>query len=259
MKASLPQVFVGIFTGLASATFATVVVVPVDLSSATATQSSEYNGGQFPASLAIDGNLGNFTHTDVESNATWTLSLPAKTSFDIIRIWNRGDGCCQGRLQDITVTAFDDAAGANKVFTSPVLNPANELNGPPRIDVSTPSLTAQSLQISRAAFDPTTHDGSVLSLGEVQLLDLQNVILPSGTDLTQAGIFGMTVSQSSEYGGFPAIMAIDGNPGDFTHTASTDGPVLAITHATVIRALTGVKDTAHGAHEYYRYDPANDG
>jgi len=43
------------------------------------------------------------------------------------------------------------------------------------------------------------------------------------------------------------------------HTASTDGPVLAITHATVIRALTGVKDTAHGAHEYYRYDPANDG
>ena len=113
MKASLPQVFVGIFTGLVSATFATLVVVPVDLSSATATQSSEYNGGQFPANLAIDGNLGNFTHTDVESNATWTLSLPAKTSFDIIRIWNRGDGCCQGRLQDITVTAFDDAAGAN--------------------------------------------------------------------------------------------------------------------------------------------------
>ena len=42
------------------------------------------------------------------------------------------------------------------------------------------------------------------------------------------------------------------------HTASTDGPVLAITHAMVIRALTGEKDTAHGAHEYYRYDPADD-
>jgi broad specificity phosphatase PhoE len=39
------------------------------------------------------------------------------------------------------------------------------------------------------------------------------------------------------------------------HTASTDGPVLAVTHAMVIRALTGEKDTAHGAHEYYRYDP----
>nr|WP_134118353.1 histidine phosphatase family protein [Kribbella kalugense] len=42
------------------------------------------------------------------------------------------------------------------------------------------------------------------------------------------------------------------------HTASTDGPVLAITHATVIRALTGETGTAHGGHEYYRYDPADD-
>ena len=41
------------------------------------------------------------------------------------------------------------------------------------------------------------------------------------------------------------------------HTASTDGPVLAITHATVIRALTGERNTAHGAHEYYRYEPSD--
>jgi broad specificity phosphatase PhoE len=39
------------------------------------------------------------------------------------------------------------------------------------------------------------------------------------------------------------------------HTASTDGPVLAITHATVIRALTGERHTPHGAHEYYRFEP----
>ena len=39
------------------------------------------------------------------------------------------------------------------------------------------------------------------------------------------------------------------------HTASTDGPVLAITHATVIRALTGERNTAHGTHEYYRIGP----
>ncbi|MGC4942058.1 histidine phosphatase family protein [Kribbella sp. DT2] len=38
------------------------------------------------------------------------------------------------------------------------------------------------------------------------------------------------------------------------HTASTDGPVLAITHAMVVRALTGTKDLPHGSHEYYRYD-----
>jgi broad specificity phosphatase PhoE len=38
------------------------------------------------------------------------------------------------------------------------------------------------------------------------------------------------------------------------HTASTDGPVLAITHSMVIRAVTGERGTAHGAHEYFRYD-----
>ncbi|MEU8224777.1 histidine phosphatase family protein [Kribbella sp. NPDC048915] len=39
------------------------------------------------------------------------------------------------------------------------------------------------------------------------------------------------------------------------HAANTDGPLLAVTHATVIRALTGERNTAHGAHEYYRFDP----
>ncbi|TWD83179.1 broad specificity phosphatase PhoE [Kribbella amoyensis] len=42
------------------------------------------------------------------------------------------------------------------------------------------------------------------------------------------------------------------------HTAHTDGPVLVVTHAMVIRALSGERDTAHGAHEYYRYDPADE-
>ena len=41
------------------------------------------------------------------------------------------------------------------------------------------------------------------------------------------------------------------------HTARTNGPVLVITHAMVIRALTGERSTAHGAHEYYSYDPAD--
>lgn len=42
------------------------------------------------------------------------------------------------------------------------------------------------------------------------------------------------------------------------HTVSTDGPVLAITHAMVIRALTGERETEHGGNVYFRYDPAED-
>ncbi|MEV6412322.1 histidine phosphatase family protein [Kribbella sp. NPDC051718] len=38
------------------------------------------------------------------------------------------------------------------------------------------------------------------------------------------------------------------------HTASTDGPVLAITHAMVIRALTGERGVEHGRHVYFSYE-----
>ncbi|MFI5708583.1 histidine phosphatase family protein [Kribbella sp. NPDC051620] len=38
------------------------------------------------------------------------------------------------------------------------------------------------------------------------------------------------------------------------HTASTDGPVLAITHAMVIRALTGERGVEHGGHVYFSYE-----
>jgi len=41
------------------------------------------------------------------------------------------------------------------------------------------------------------------------------------------------------------------------HTATTDGPVLAITHEMVIRALAGESETAHGGHVFFRYDPAD--
>lgn len=40
--------------------------------------------------------------------------------------------------------------------------------------------------------------------------------------------------------------------------ASTDGPILVVTHALVIRAITGATGIAHGAHEHYRYDPDED-
>jgi hypothetical protein len=210
---------------LAHTAAATDILVPLSLGGATATQSTSFGGGAYPATNAIDGNLGNFTHTDIpEANATWTLTLPSNADFDIVRIWNRGDGCCGDRLRDITVTAFDDLAGTNNIFTSPLLNPANALNAPQRIDVTTPPLNARVLKISRTAFDPNSHAGSVLSLGEVQLFDIQSVSLPLGTNLTQAGILAMTASQSTEYefGGFPAILAIDGNPSNFTHTNTTD-------------------------------------
>ena len=222
MKVFYPGVFSSLLL-FAVPAVATEVNVRIDLSGALATQSSTLPG--YPASNAIDGNRGNFTHTDIpESNASWTLTLPSLVQFNSVQIWNRGDGCCGYRLSDLTFTAYSDASGTVPVYTSPTLNPGNSLGTPSRIDLSPGNLGARVIKISRAASDPNTHDGSVLSLGEVEFYNRSNVLLPSGTNLTQAGIVAMMVGQSSGYNGnaFPAFNATDGNNGNFTHTDSND-------------------------------------
>ncbi len=71
----------------------------------TAVQSSDWGAGQFPASLANDGNLGNFTATaTADDMATWEVDLGAPAEIERIVVYNRGGGCCQSRLRDITVS-----------------------------------------------------------------------------------------------------------------------------------------------------------
>jgi len=202
---------------------ATTVALPVDLSGSTATQSSTYDPA-FSADRGIDGNLGNFTHTQIpEAQPFWVLDLPATTSFNLIRVWNRGDGCCQERLQDITVEVFSDLAQGTEVYDSGLLNPGNALNGPRRLGVlPSGGVSGRVVKVSRTAFDPNTHDGSVLSLGEVQLFNFSEQTLPLGTDLTRANILNMTVAQSSTLAGYTADLAVNGNNGDFTHTNVSD-------------------------------------
>ncbi|MFC0628318.1 histidine phosphatase family protein [Kribbella deserti] len=40
--------------------------------------------------------------------------------------------------------------------------------------------------------------------------------------------------------------------------ASTDGPILVVTHNRVIQAITGAADTPHGGHQRLWFDPAAD-
>jgi hypothetical protein len=95
----------------------------------TAKQSSEYAGGQFPASLAIDGDLDNFTHTaaGVSLPATWELDFGDSYYLQTIVLHNRAD-CCRSRLRDITVSILD-APGGNLLFQTELLNPENVLGG----------------------------------------------------------------------------------------------------------------------------------
>ena len=105
----------------------------IDLSAGTAAQSSQLN--DFSADLALDG-VSNFTHTFAsDTNPTWQVLLPSSFCFDTISI--EGRATRRQRLRDITieVISFDgdvnsDFTGGTVVYSSPLLNPDNILDGP---------------------------------------------------------------------------------------------------------------------------------
>jgi len=94
-----------------------------------ATQSSDYGAGQFPASMGIDGNLGNFTHTAAGQNlpSTWEVDLRDEYLITSIILHNR-DNCCTSRFRDLTVLILDGPDG-DILFESDLLNEENILGG----------------------------------------------------------------------------------------------------------------------------------
>jgi len=150
----------------------------------TADQSSNWNAN-LVAARAIDGNLGNFTHTAAgDDNATLWIELAEEFDIGSIVIHNR-DNCCHSRLRDLIVTV-QNAAG-DVVFESDLLNPENVLGGGV-LDVGPESITidlqfgegvvaAKTVTIRRVP-DPdlsgtagggNADEAVILSLGEVQI------------------------------------------------------------------------------------------
>ncbi len=142
----------------------------------TATQTTNYGGGAYPATLAIDGINTNFTHTDASDlNPAWTLDLKRKGVISSVNIHNRGDGCCQERLRNITVQILD-VDGTTVLYTSALLNANNSLGGPADIVVNVTAtnngspVVGQYVRIKRTVdATGTGDDARVLSLGEVQV------------------------------------------------------------------------------------------
>lgn len=141
-----------------------------------ATQSSTLAG--FVASLGIDGDTGNFTHTlGTDTQAAWTLDLGRTALIQSVTLHNRDD-CCGSRLRDVTVEVL--AADQSVTYASPLLNPRNTgfvyPNGPDHLDVHPPTPVAGQFVRVRRQADPTLvgtggqgngDEAAVLSLGEV--------------------------------------------------------------------------------------------
>lgn len=144
---------------------------PLDLSVGIAAQSSTLDA--FEASLALDG-VTNFTHTfRTDSNPTWQVLLPEFRSFETVTILSRNSR--QQRMRDITieVVSFEgnvssDFTGGVVVYSSPLLNPNNILNGPTSLSVETGGVVGNMIRVRRTP-DPTSSgdDASALSLDEV--------------------------------------------------------------------------------------------
>lgn len=156
-------------------------------------------GFGFGPELAIDGDLGNFTHTSGDDDqSAWSLDLGASHELRRIVIHNRSN-CCQSRLRDLTVTLLA-ADGTTVVWSSGLLNPENILASPPALvldfdDLNLEHPVARHLRITRTA-DPdlsgsggqgNADEDNVLSLAEVEVFGVESVsFAPSvKTDLAQ--------------------------------------------------------------------------
>ena len=203
--------------GLALNAFAAGLVNIAPGTIATVSQSSDIG---YPARNALDRNYGNFTHTGAEATDNWwLLDLGTAVPIDSVIIYNRGDGCCQYRLRDITIGFYD--ANSNLLVNSPLLNPDNILGGggltsgpgPATLGyTSVVPLSARYVRVSRKATGPAGDDNyNVLAMAEVEIYGNNRA-------------YGRPVSQSSTWPGLPAENAVNGNPANYSHTQAAPTP-----------------------------------
>jgi hypothetical protein len=157
---------------------------PVNVAtSGTAAQSTV--NSTFTANLAINNNLGDFTHTlGTDPEPFWQVTLTNEMSIFSIVLFNR-TSCCGSRLRDITIEILStNSSGFVTNFTSPLLNAENAgftyPNGPASISNNLVTLAGGPVsgRIVRVRRTPdadfsgsggqgNADEASVLSLGEV--------------------------------------------------------------------------------------------
>ncbi len=166
----------------------------------TPSQSSDYGNGQFPASFAIDGNLGNFTHTlandNFPDNSWWEIELNQDYPLESIQIHNR-DNCCGSRMRDIVVLILDEAREI--VYESEILNEENELGfelngnkyplGPEMLEVLLDDpVVGRFVRIERIPDDDASGSDGQGNADESTVLSLGEVIINRSTDIIEPQI-----------------------------------------------------------------------
>jgi len=166
---------------------------PVNVApSGTAAQSTTY--GSYHASLAINGNLNDFTHTlAADTSPFWQVTLTNEMAIHSVILFNR-TSCCGSRLRDIIIEILStNATGEVTNYRSALLNPENAgysyPNGPPALTNDLVALTGGPVlgrivrvrrlpdpDLSGTGGQGNADEPTVLSLGEVVV----NATLPGG-------------------------------------------------------------------------------
>jgi hypothetical protein len=192
----------------------------------TATQSSELEGLEAPASRAVDGNTdgafwdGSISHTGDEVQPWWQVDLESRQRIGSITIYNRTD-CCVGRLADFYVMVSDQP------FASAALDDS-------RVQ---PGVTAYHVDLVAGKVElPVGRDGryvriqlngkNPLSLAEVQVRrsapipvsPYRNVALAART--TQSSVSGGGLPTRAQDGNFDGLWANQ----SLSHTLSEQNP-----------------------------------
>ncbi|MEX2187493.1 MAG: lamin tail domain-containing protein [Pirellulales bacterium] len=89
--------------------YAVTETTPVEENLALNKPTSGQVYSSFATSLGVDGNTGNFTHTDNVGAVFWQVDLQAATDLGRVELVNRGDGCCPERLDGAVLSILDAA------------------------------------------------------------------------------------------------------------------------------------------------------
>ena len=185
----------------------------------TATQSSDYGSGQFPASFGIDGNEGNFTHTLNASGSWWMYEFDNPQVVESLEIVNRSS-CCGNRLEGLTVRVTNDVGVL--VFEEKIGGPQS--NGSRWYRSLPPSTMVHSVWIGLPNGDVNGGGNYYITIAELILEDDAADPPPPDETLPYGPIHllyhGSATQTTTHAGGYIADFAIDGDPNTFTHTVA---------------------------------------
>jgi len=206
----------------------------------TASQSTEYQGGRFPANLAVDGNLSTFSHTNTTTaNNRWELLLDQEYEIAKVEVTMRND-CCGGRMTGSILRFYDEEG--DSVFEETLTDPG--VGGTTSFTIS-PEITARKIRLGleNGHKNPNTNL-SLVQLGEVRVFT-ESVSLPEVISFTASPSeisSGETTALSWEIEGSDEVRLF---PGGVTYSANES--VVVSPGASQIYSLEVVNERGRAA------------